>query len=307
MMPTAASWMGSHTTLVSALALSPDGRRGLSGSHDGRVHLYDLESRRVERTFDHAAPIRAVSFAAGGERSVVFSDDKTIHVWDTAAFTRLDQIPVLGNREEYKPGVLGQKYPTAVTFAADGASVLVGSQDKIVYLLEVRHDARSRRFMGHAMPVFGVGFARNQEVVWSYGQSDAFRFWEAAGRKEIRRFGKDERIVHAAVSEDAGFAVTATPRKMRIWNGNTGRQLGSIPRRFWAAETANTLAFAPGSHKLVYGTWQGRIRIWDLDSRVRLRSWRAHDGPVAQLAISGNGLRMLSACGESHEVRCWDL
>jgi WD40 repeat protein len=45
-----------HSTVVSAVAFSPDGGRVLSGSHDNTVKLWDAATGALIRTFAGALP-----------------------------------------------------------------------------------------------------------------------------------------------------------------------------------------------------------------------------------------------------------
>lgn len=296
-----------HSRPVSVLAFSPDGKRALSGGHDGKAHLLDVESKELVSTFNHETPIRAGAFTLDGKQATFFCDDRTIHIWDTNSLSKMDEFPILGKRADYQRSGLGRRYPTAAAFSPDGQSVLVGSQDKTVYLVRVEPGAKSRRFRGHSMPVFGVGFTEPGGPVWSFGQNDALRFWQVESRKEIRRFGKSEFVFAAAVSKDACLVVTATHRRLKVWDGVTGKYLYRIRRSFFASESAATLAFVSESHRLLCGTWQGVMALWDLDARQQIARWKGHDTAVQRVAVSSDGRRVLSGGAESHDIKLWDF
>lgn len=67
-----------HTNWVSAVALTPDGRRAVSASHDGTLRVWDLEDGRYLVTFttDDALAACAVAtlqkFLAAGQTGQVF-------------------------------------------------------------------------------------------------------------------------------------------------------------------------------------------------------------------------------------------
>jgi WD40 repeat protein len=61
--------MSGHTNYVRSVAFSPDGRRGLSGSDDGTLRLWDLETgEEVCRFTGHRDLVYGVAFAPDGRR-----------------------------------------------------------------------------------------------------------------------------------------------------------------------------------------------------------------------------------------------
>jgi WD40 repeat protein/serine/threonine protein kinase len=75
---------GGHRFWVNSVAISPDGRRGLSGSTDNTTKLWDLDTGRCLQTFEgHADGVTEVAFTADGRFVVSASKDTTVKIWDT--------------------------------------------------------------------------------------------------------------------------------------------------------------------------------------------------------------------------------
>jgi WD40 repeat protein len=65
--------------------MSGDGTRALSGSRDGMLRLWDLDTGWTLRTLEgHADRVWAVAMSGDGTRAVSGSEDKTLKVWDLA-------------------------------------------------------------------------------------------------------------------------------------------------------------------------------------------------------------------------------
>ena len=299
--------LGNHSRYVSVLEISTDGRLGISAGHDGKVLLYNLHSQQVVTMLQHDVAIRTAAFNDKCDRLTVLCEDRMIYIWDLQSSKIILQFPILGRQIEQENAGLGRKYITNAIFSPGANFLLAGSQDKIVYLIPVAPDARAQRFIGHKMPVFGVGFTDEDGPIWSYGQCDPLRYWDRKTRKELCRFGKDEWVFDAAISDDANIAAIATSRKIEVWDGKTAKLRYRLPRSFLQWEQATTMAFRSDTYELLTGTYQGKMILWDLESHLRLFSIQAHDSWVDRITRSSDGGIILSAGGMNKLVKLWEL
>jgi len=67
---------------VLALALSPDGRRLLTGHQDRMVRLWDVATgKELQRFEGHTGAVQCVAFSTDGGRAVSGGSDNTVRVW----------------------------------------------------------------------------------------------------------------------------------------------------------------------------------------------------------------------------------
>jgi WD40 repeat protein len=72
-----------HTSGVRAVAVTPDGRRAVSGSDDHTLKVWDLERGEELATLQgHTSWVSAVAVTPDGRRAVSASGDDTLKVWD---------------------------------------------------------------------------------------------------------------------------------------------------------------------------------------------------------------------------------
>jgi WD40 repeat protein len=75
-----------HTTWVSSVAVTPDGKHAVSGSWDHTLRVWDLSNgRELHVLSGHTKGITAVAITQDGRHAVSTSDDDTVKVWNIAA------------------------------------------------------------------------------------------------------------------------------------------------------------------------------------------------------------------------------
>jgi WD40 repeat protein len=118
--------LAEHQGWLSSLAVSPDGRRLVSGSHDHTVAIWDLESGTCLRLLrGHQGAVSAVAVSPDGRRVASGSYDETVVVWDLDSGRRLASLSL--------DGVI-----CSVAWHRDGQSLVTGDSSGNLHLLEYR-------------------------------------------------------------------------------------------------------------------------------------------------------------------------
>jgi hypothetical protein len=79
----ARKYMAGGNNNARAMALSPDGRRLLTGHDDRTVRLWDVASGKEIRRFEgHTATVSCVAFSHDGARALSGSQDNTVRLWN---------------------------------------------------------------------------------------------------------------------------------------------------------------------------------------------------------------------------------
>jgi len=81
--------MGGHTGAITSLAVTPDGKRLVTGSLDKTARLWDLETGTLIQVFKgHTGCVNAVAITSDGRWLVTgsgcFGADNTARLWDLA-------------------------------------------------------------------------------------------------------------------------------------------------------------------------------------------------------------------------------
>ena len=79
-----------HEDVVGCVAVTPDGRRIVSGSGDRTVRLWDAKSAAELAVLrGHEGIVRCVAVTPDGRRIVSGSGDETVRVWDARSGAQL--------------------------------------------------------------------------------------------------------------------------------------------------------------------------------------------------------------------------
>jgi WD40 repeat protein len=65
------------------------------------------------------------------------------------------------------------------------------------------------------------------------------------------------------------------------------------------------VTFDPNGRRIVSGSWDRTVRVWDADSGRRLAVLRGHENRVTSVAFDPNGRRIISG-SDDQTVRVWD-
>ena len=108
---------------VNSVALSPDGRHIVSGSHDNTVQVWDAQTGgQVGNPLQgHTNSVSSVAFSPDGRHIVSGSWDETIRVWDAQAGGQVGN-PLQGHTSSVN----------SVAFSPDGRHIVSGSDDKTI-------------------------------------------------------------------------------------------------------------------------------------------------------------------------------
>jgi serine/threonine protein kinase len=272
---------------VRALAISPDGKRLVSGG-PGLVRSLAVETGQSAfgmRPFKVKIDVSSLAFAPDGQSFASASADGTLVLQDTASGQMILRIPPGDDRPRVPTGV--------VTFSPDGKTLALGLSGK-VRLLEAR--------TGKSLNEIAVadGYVRHlaytpdgRTLVANIGCTvgGGVRIWEAATGKE-RAFMATERLSSLAVSPD-GRVVTAASvdGKIRLWELATQRELSDLT----PGTEIGALVFGRDGRLLYAGGEDGTLQIWDWAAVSLQEKRRPFKAAVQALAFSGDGATLASA------------
>ena len=299
---------------VLSIALSPQGRRVVTGAHqDDHLKVWDatngreikslqsssVAGREVRRTTSR--PMGFVSYSPDGKYLVgcaapsFYAAVPTI--WDADTFAVKARFIAHHNR------------CYAITFSPDGRTIAIGTQDGSIKLWKVEAAIEAWRKRGGS-----AVDDRTLNKLIAQLDDDDFETREAAER-QLKQLGPsiEEKLAQARASTDAPEVLTRLKRILAGLKGNAAEPLKDLAPRILEEEHAagiRSLAYSPDGRYLAAGAWEyrtknGRLTVWDT---------RAADEPIVHLdtlgveavTFSPDG-KTLAAGMHNGEVKLWDI
>ncbi len=119
---------------------------------------------------------------------------------------------------------------------------------------------------------------------------------------------KDGREI-VKVSREPGNEPVAAPEPAAA--GSAARALETLPPlpfRVFAGHTSmvRSVAFLPDGRRALSGSWDGSMRLWDLEPARELRRFEGHTRGINGLTVTPDGRRAVTASGDT-TAAVWDL
>jgi WD40 repeat protein len=188
---------------VDGLAITPDGRRAVSGGADFTVRVWDLEGRVPPVVLsDLTQCVWALAISADGQRIVSGGNGETVRVWDLGAAPGPELWPLVLSGHT--------AWVRAVALTPDGRRLASGSADRTVRVWDLgtpTGPALIAVLQGHTGAVLTVGLSADGRRAVSGGEDGMLRVWDVAGGSAIARYTWDAPVRYCALGPDGTVTV----------------------------------------------------------------------------------------------------
>jgi tricorn protease-like protein len=244
-----------NNTGVRVMALSSNGKTVASGHDDGKVKLWDIETREVIAKWKgHTDLVGALCWSADGKQVLSGSWDGRARVWDVKSGKTVLAIKT------------GHNWVNAVVYSPNATKIATGGRDKDALKI---WDAKT----GELFKTL-----KQDEQVWSLAwTSDAQRL--ISGSYEIRIFdtttwqqiavleGHTDWVNAICLSRNEHFLASASADKTaRLWNLDTNLPIGPPLQH---EDGLLCAALSPDGKVLVTGCKNGHVYTWDVHAILK--------------------------------------
>jgi len=284
-----------HTSPVTSVAVSPDGKYVLSGSVDSTMKLWEVSTGREIRTF---------SIYNHSVTKVEFSPDGNYILSGSEIGCAISLTEVFSGKEFYK---IGYKV-TSLSFSPDGKYILISCYDKtlsVLQLLDTKTGKEIRTFSGHKGRINSIAFSPDGTYIASCSDDKTVRLWESATGHEVRQIAVigSKKPPHAVAFSPNGKYILAgvNDKALKLWSVVTGQEV-SIFSGYTGAILS--IAFSPDSRYAVAGCADNSAKLYEV-STGRCICSLGHKGKVNAVTFSPDGKYIVSG-SDDKTIKLWD-
>ncbi|RKZ39224.1 MAG: hypothetical protein DRR00_33555, partial [Candidatus Parabeggiatoa sp. nov. 3] len=253
------------TQPITAVAFSQDGLILASSSKDKTIHLWDIHSKTVIRTFEtQPDAANSIAFHPDG-KILVSSSDRAVSLWDIQS-GKLHIKPF--KWQVYKMG--------AVAFSPDGKMLAIGSSDLKVRLWNMHSFKmyKQRLTCTKYQHINTLDFSPNSRLLSSGFRQGLICVWDTQSRQLIKRFSntiKENAFNSVAFDAEGNRLAYSVYDKIYLWDVGSDKAI-ELPITVPETHYITTVDFNPTSaqqHILAYASSEGTVRLWDTQNNKR--------------------------------------
>ncbi len=290
-------------SVVSTIAVSPDGSRIASGGRDGVLRIWDANTGLpvAGPLTGHEGAVLGMAFSHDGLRIVSAGSDGHVRLWDA----------VLG-RPIGTPGQSRHDSVSCVAFNADSSRIVSGGAGTL------------RQWNGlSGLPVAtpigtpsvhpddiveSVRFSQSGKAIMSMTLTNKIQAWDANTGRPIGAALRIGVLGRIAVSRDASKIAFAEPNgNLTLWRSTRHGGENSTKTMENGAAPSASIAFDADASRILVGAPDGTLRLWNVASgRLTHVMGVERSEPAKGLSFIARSSRAVSF-GEDGNLRLWQI
>ncbi len=307
-----------HSSRVTSLAWSPNGKWLASASYDKTVHVWDATNGKQLTTYkEHRDRVNALVWSPDSTHLASASDDGTVRVWNALSGVLLVTYtghngPV--NALAWSPilSTYGNALPSQIASAGT---------DKTVHIWDSSQGTNQYIFRNHTDTVHAVAWSPDGRRVASGGEDRLVLVWYpvkeqpkktffttltsllSSQRDVLKMYSHDGRVNGLAWSPDNKYIASASSDHwILIRDALTGITASSygISRK----GMKNCVAWAPNGKHIASGGNDKTVDLWSVATKSSSFVYHGHVGYVTAVAWSPDSTRIASASVD-RTVQVW--
>jgi WD40 repeat protein len=273
-----------HQDGVLSVAFSPDGKTLASVSRDNTIRLWDTNSgKQLEPTLGHQAPIEAIAISPNNKWIARRARDQSIYLWDPATGKRVRSM------ERWQVGPVPTNRFTISGLAFSFDSKKLWSASEAVRLWGLTTGRELRAFNANGSPFSALSMTHDGRILASGTRNGRILLWTTTDKgiqaTELDTPDNSLYPIHSlAISADGKILVSASDRKLQLWDPASGKELRELGRYDWPIAT---VALSPDGHALAACS-HAIVELWEPTTGSKRWRFQARQD-ILSLAFSPDG------------------
>jgi len=283
-----------HTGSVECVAITQDGKHFISGSYNGTLRLWDIESGKTIQIFEgHTYPVICVAITPDGKHFISGSRDETLRLWD------------IGSGKTIQIFEGHTHWVKCVAITPDGKHFISGSDDKTLRLWDIESGKTIQIFEGHTDYVECVAITPDGKHFISGSRDKTLRLWDIESGKTIQIFkGHISYVSCVAITPDGKHFISGSDDgTLRLWDIESGKTIQIFKGH---TDSVECVAITPDGKHFISGSLDETLRLWDIESGKTIQIFEGHTDYVNCVAITPDGMHFISGSDDG-TLRLWDI
>jgi predicted nucleic acid-binding Zn-ribbon protein len=197
--------------------------------------------------------------------------------------------------------------PQSITFSRDGKLILIGggkhSVNGFAVLCDIATGNRIAKVGDELDIVMAADISDDNRLIALAGPQKMLRVYETlTGELRWEQKKHTDWIYAVRFSPDGLLLATADRAAgLVIWEATTGKMYADLQGH---KNEIRSIAWRPDSGAVVSASLDGTLKMWDMNESKLIKSWDAHPGGAAAIAIANDGVMV--STGKDNKVKVWD-
>jgi len=288
-----------NSSSVDSIAVTPDGKRLISGSFDTALRIWDLEKREELFTLTgHRSRVNAVVVTPDGKRLISGSQDSILKVWSLTKGEEL--LTLTGHRSRVN----------ALAVTPDGEWLISSSSDKTLKVWNLQKGEELFTLTGHRSKVNAVAVTPDGKRLISGSSDRTLKVWNLkTGETLFTLNGHSSKVNAVAVTPDGKRLISgSSDRTLKIWNLEAGEDLFHLTRH---ENSVNTVAITSDGKRVIstgiMHTFSLRSLILSLQKKlIEVEEHEIFETLLEQI-FSWQKMFMSYSSSSKPTLKCWNL
>jgi 6-phosphogluconolactonase (cycloisomerase 2 family) len=282
--------IGSHSLIITALKISPDGKKLYSGSNDKNIGVWNAKSYQLIKSLS-ANQQQMGHLALSPDEKYLFStaSGRIIRRWNLKTFRYIN---LFDSDNDIR----------AMIASPDGRRIYTGTQGGEINQWNLfysppahglklnlpKQKKKPNRFLGHGNTVFGLAISKDSRTLYSGAADENIFIWDTeTGQTKFILKGHTGSLGKLILSKDEQSLYSSSADKtIIIWDLKANQPRAKLEGH---EDIIDSLAIAPNQKILYSGSRDGMIGVWDLKRNRLIRMIRNVDHrAIFDLVVSKN-------------------